>query len=80
MAAKLPFSMDKAIIEAVKKYAKKNNMSLSGIVELDFKPLSSGTHNFKISPITRELSGISSLTTKKFDRNILGEALNKRLL
>jgi len=49
-------------------------------VELYFKALSSGTHDYKIGPITRELSGIASLTAKKSDRKLLEEALNKRFL
>lgn len=80
MATKLTLIMDKKIIEAAKEYAKKNNISLSGIVELYFKTLSSSTHNFKIGPIIRELSGIASLTTKKSDRKLLEEALDKRFL
>ena len=80
MATKLTLTMDKETIEAAKEYAKENNISLSGIVELYFKALSSRTHNFKIGPITRELSGIASLTTKKSDRELLEEALKKRFL
>ena len=80
MATKLTLTMDKETIEAAKEYAKENNISLSGIVELYFKTLSSGTHDFKIGPITRELSGIASLNTKKSDRKLLEEALNKRFL
>jgi len=80
MATKLTLTMDKETIEAAKEYAKENNISLSGIVELYFKTLSSSAHDFKIGPITRELSGIASLTTKKSDKKLLQEALNKRFL
>ncbi|MCG9480115.1 MAG: DUF6364 family protein [Actinomycetia bacterium] len=80
MATKLTLTMDKEIIEAAKEYAKKNNISLSGIVELYFKALSSGTQDFNPGPITRELSGIARITTKKSDKQLLKEALNKRFL
>jgi hypothetical protein len=80
MATKLTLTMDKETIEAAKEYAKENNISLSGIVELYFKTLFSSAHDFKIGPITRELSGIASLTTKKSDKKLLQEALNKRFL
>ena len=80
MATKLTLTLDKEIIEAAKEYARKNNISLSGIVELYFKTLSSGTRNYRIGPITRELSGIASFSTTKSDKELLEEALNKRFL
>jgi hypothetical protein len=80
MATKLTLTLDKEIIEAAKEYAKKNNISLSGIVELYFKSLSSGIHDHKTGPITRELSGIAGLPAKKPDRELLEEALNKKFL
>ncbi|MBM3710550.1 MAG: hypothetical protein FJW61_09040 [Actinobacteria bacterium] len=80
MATKLTLTLDKEVIKAAKEYAKKNKISLSGIVELYFKTLSSSTHDFKVSPITRELSGIASFSTTKSDKELLEEALNKRFL
>jgi len=77
MATKLTLTLDNRIIETAKAYAKDNNMSLSGIVELYFKTLSSANNN-KLPPITRELSGIASLTTTKSDKELLEEALTKR--
>jgi len=77
MATKLTLTLDNKIIKTAKAYAKKNNMSLSGIVELYFKALSSG-NNDKIPPITKELSGIARFTTTKSDKELLGEALTKR--
>ena len=78
MAAKLTLTLDNKIIEAAKTYAKKNKMSLSGIVELYFKALSSKNRNNKIPPITKELSGIAKFTTKKSNKELLKEALNKK--
>ncbi len=80
MVKKLTLTLDSNIIESAKKYAKKNNMSLSGIVGLYFKTLSSEINNNKIPPITKELSGIASFTTTKSDKKLLEGALNKRFL
>jgi predicted transcriptional regulator len=80
MATKLTLTLDKETIKIAKEYAKRNNISLSGIVELYFKVLSSNARDYRISPITRELSGIASLSTTKSDKELLEEALNKRFL
>ncbi len=80
MTIKLTLAMDKKTIEAAKEYAKKNNISLSGIVELYFKTLSSSTRNNRIGPITRELSGIANFKTAKTDKELLKDALIKRYL
>jgi hypothetical protein len=78
MVKKLTLTLDDKIIEAAKAYAKKNNISLSGIVELYFKTLSSGINDNKIPPITKELSGIARFATTKSDKELLEEALTKR--
>jgi len=80
MVKKLTLTLDSNIIESAKEYAKKNNMSLSGIVGLYFKALSSEINNNKIPPITKELSGIAMFATTKSDKELLGGALNKRFL
>jgi predicted nucleic acid-binding protein len=80
MVKKLTLTLDSKVIEAAKVYAKKNNMSLSGIVGLYFKTLSSGINNNKIPPITKELSGIARFATAKSDKELLEEALSKRFI
>ena len=80
MIKKLTLTLDKEVIETAKVYAKKNNMSLSGIIELYFKTLSSGINNNKISPITKELSGIAKFATTKSDKELLEETLTKRFV
>jgi len=80
MTKKLTLTLNNKVIEAAKVYAKKNNMSLSGIVELYFKTLSSGINSSKIPPITKELSGIAKFTTTKSDKELLEEALTKRFI
>ena len=80
MVKKLTLTLDSNVIESAKVYAKKNNMSLSGIVGLYFKTLSSEINNNKIHPITKELSGIAKFATIKSDKELLEGALNKRFL
>jgi len=80
MSTKLTLTLDKKIIKIAKEYAKKNNISLSGIVEMYFKTLSSGTKDIRIGPITSELSGLVNFKTEKTDKELLKEALNKKFL
>ncbi len=80
MIKKITLTLDKEVIEAAKVYARKNNMSLSGIIELYFKTLSYGINNNKIPPITKELSGIAEFTTTKSDKELFKEALTKRFV
>ena len=80
MVKKLTLTLDSNVIESAKAYAKKNNMSLSGIVGLYFKTLSSEINNNKVPPITKELSGIAKFAAIKSDKELLERALNKRFL
>jgi len=80
MTKKLTLTLESKVIEAAKVYAKKNNMSLSGIIELYFKTLSSEINSSKIPPITKELSGIARFATTKSDKELLEEALTKRFI
>jgi len=80
MATKLTLTLDKKIIKAAKEYAKRNNISLSGIVELYFRTLAAGDKNIKIGPLTQELSGIAQLETERNDKELLEDALIKRFL
>ncbi|MDH5718747.1 MAG: DUF6364 family protein [Spirochaetia bacterium] len=61
MNTKLTLTLDKEIIQKTKSYAKKNNQSLSQLVESYFNNLvktSESNEKNKISPITKSLSGI----------------------
>ena len=82
MNTKLTLTMDNNTIEAAKKYAKKNKISVSKLVEFYFKSLSSvsESNNESIPPITRELSGIAKISTTKSDKELLKDALNKKYL
>ncbi|MCP6727630.1 MAG: DUF6364 family protein [Patescibacteria group bacterium] len=82
MATKLTLTLDNETIEVAKKYAKKYKISLSKLVEFYFKSLTSSfeNHNENVPPITKELSGIASITTIKSDKELLEDALNRRFL
>lgn len=62
MYTKLTLSLDKEIIEAAKKYAKENKVSISKLVENHLKSLAlpSSSQENEITPIVKELSGIIS--------------------
>ena len=61
MEAKLTLKLDKMVIDSAKKYAKKNNRSLSRIVESYFSALvSERDYPQKHSSVVRSLSGILS--------------------
>jgi hypothetical protein len=53
MDHKITLSIDEAVIEKAKKYAKSNNISLSGLVEYLLREITSSFfHSFKDYPIS----------------------------
>ena len=62
METKLTLKLDKAIINSAKKYAERNNKSLSKLVETYFRNLVSQSDKEKVkySPLVEELSGVIS--------------------
>jgi len=61
METKLTLKLDRDVIHSVKKYAKKNNRSVSKLVEDYFRHLLSDNepeHDF--TPLVKELSGVIS--------------------
>ncbi|MCE1159179.1 hypothetical protein SDC9_72552 [bioreactor metagenome] len=62
METKLTLKLDKAIINSAKKYAERNNKSLSKLVETYFRNLVSQSDQGKVkySPLVEELSGVIS--------------------
>ena len=84
MATKLTLTLNDKIIERAKKYSKKNNISLSKLVEFYFKTISEPEKDNKIEnipPITKELSGIAKMDGHiPSDKELLKEALNKKFL
>ena len=67
MNTKLTLSLDKQIIEAAKKYAKKKNTSLSNLVEnyLTSVTKSPKSSDEEISPLVKSLSGVLKLDKKQ---------------
>lgn len=62
MDKKLTLSLDGAIIEKAKNYAKSNNVSLSKLIESYLGALTKrNTNPAKITPLVESLSGIISL-------------------
>jgi hypothetical protein len=61
MDTKLTLKMDQSVIRSIKKYAEKNNRSLSKLVEDYFKNLVADNEPEKqYSPLVEELSGVIS--------------------
>jgi len=62
MDKKLTLSLDKAIIESAKSYAKSNNISLSKLIESYLATLTEEKKNStEITPLVESLSGVISL-------------------
>lgn len=62
MDAKLTLSLNKAIIESAKEYAKVNKISLSRLVEFYLASLVTKYENkAEITPLVEELSGVMEL-------------------
>jgi len=62
MDNKLTLSLDSKVIERAKRYAKKENKSLSRMVEEYFIKITSGKSSKEdISPLVKKLSGVISL-------------------
>ena len=69
MNTKLTLSMDKGVIETAKKYASKNNTSLSHLIENYLASITKPSQKSaeKISPLVKSLSGVLK-PEKKQDR------------
>ncbi|MEM6318285.1 MAG: DUF6364 family protein [Bacteroidota bacterium] len=84
MNTKLTLTVDKAVIEAAKKYAKSDGRSLSGIIEEYLKSLvqnSTEKDDFEISPFVQSLWGsVKSLPESTDYKEILAEELAKKYL
>ncbi len=84
MSTKLTLTVDKAIIEAAKKYAKSNGRSLSNIIEEYLKSLvqnKTDNSDFEISPLVQSLWGSVKPLPESMDyKEILAEELTKKYL
>ena len=82
MTTKLTLALDESIVQKAKKYAKKQKVSLSKLVEFYFSSLVSDSVDEQISlpPITTELSGMIKVKTSKDDKKLLTDALIEKHL
>lgn len=63
MDTKLTLSLDKAIIEQAKNYAKSNKISLSRLIESYLASLTTkNKEKFEITPLVQSLSGVIDLS------------------
>lgn len=67
MDTKLTLSLDKQIIEAAKKYAKKKNTSLSNLIENYLVNVTKASKNSEeeITPLVKSLSGVLKMNKKQ---------------
>jgi hypothetical protein len=77
MDTKLTLSIDKEIIEAAKKYAKKRNTSLSNLIEnyLVSVTKKSKEQEIKITPLVKSLSGVLKLDENTDEKKKYGDYL-----
>ena len=76
MNTKLTLNLDKSIIEEAKSYAKKNNVSLSKLIENYLNSLTkTSKEGIKVSPLVESLTGIisSEIDERKSYRDYLSE-------
>jgi hypothetical protein len=80
METKLTLSMEKKIIEEAKKYARKRNTSLSGLIKNYLLNLTQAENKKieKISPLVKDLSGIISEETTKDFKQQYADHLKKK--
>ncbi|KAB2837143.1 MAG: hypothetical protein F9K45_13180 [Melioribacteraceae bacterium] len=82
MNTKLTLKLNKRVIERAKKYAQKNNKSLSVLVENYFKTISDkeSKNEIEISPNVLELSGIIKIPGNLNLKDIYGKHLSEKYL
>lgn len=82
MNTKLTLKLNKRVIERAKKYAQKNNKSLSVMVENYFKTISDkeNKNDIEISPNVLELSGIIKIPDNLNLKGIYGKHLEEKYL
>ena len=82
MNTKLTLKLNKRVIERAKKYAQKNNKSLSVMVENYFKTISDkeSKNDIEISPNVLELSGIIKIPENLNMKDIYGKHLKEKYL
>lgn len=84
MSTKLTLTVDQNVIESAKEYARKNQRSLSNIIEEYLKSLttnSSESKKIKLSKLVKELKGsVKDPDSSKSYKEILSDALVEKHL
>jgi len=84
MSTKLTLTIDKAVIEEAKKYAKSQGRSLSKLIEEYLKSVSRKEHKseeLQLSPITKSLYGAAKIKETDIDyKKILADEILKKHL
>jgi len=79
MNTKLTLSLNKEVIERAKMYAKKNNISLSFLIENFLQKISSQTLEEEVKgSIVDELSGIINLDSSIDEKEVLATYLTEK--
>jgi hypothetical protein len=80
MDTKLTLSLNKDIIEAAKKYAKRHNTSLSNLIENYLVSVTNSSSNSKeeISPLVKSLSGVLQIDKKQDHKKQYVDFLTKK--
>lgn len=78
MNTKLTLSINKAITEKAKKYARRKKTSLSKLIENQLAKLTGDNRNEVISPLVKSLSGVVSDKAGNISRNGYAGFLKKK--
>ncbi len=82
MAVKLTLALDEAVIQKAKRYASRQNISLSKLVEFYFSSLASddvsGRHG--MPPITAGLAGMVRVEAPGEDMDLVAESVSEKYL
>lgn len=79
MDSKLTLKLDKSVIEQAKEYAKKNQISLSRLIESYLASLTQkqkkSINEIEITPLVKSLSGIAKIDKEIDEKKMYGDYL-----
>jgi hypothetical protein len=78
MNTKLTLSINKAVTEKAKKYARRKKTSLSKLVENQLDKLTTGEKTGDITPLVKSLSGVISTEKIGTEKNEYAQFLKKK--
>lgn len=82
MPVKLTLALDEAVIQKAKRYASRQNISLSKLVEFYFSSLASddGSGRHGMPPITAGLAGMVRAEAQGEDMELVAESVSEKYL